>query len=156
SQEIRWIRFDPMDTSGEALIQRMQLTDSRGRLLKTFRADDLRPANDIGGLFQEGDRIRVVSVPQTLHAVVHVSFGCDAPPPLADHFRYVTPVSLAIMSVAAAAFLAACLIVIGADAFAAAGGGAPAWRGTALWLAMLFLLVFSGKLLLMREHTVTG
>jgi hypothetical protein len=74
----------------------------------------------------------------------------------------VTPASLALACGAALTLLAACVLVIGRAAFAREPGvgsspaaGRPRWR-SALWLAALFLIVFSAKLRLMGDNPVTA
>ena len=64
----------------------------------------------------------------------------------------VTGPSLALVSAVAVALLAFCVVVIGRQVMA---GGAATWRPAVLWLATLFLVVFSAKLFLMRDNPVT-
>jgi hypothetical protein len=159
-QEIHWIRFDPMDAAGEVLIQRMQLTEANGQVLRTFGADDLRPASQIAAMFQEGERIRLVTMPKGADPFLYASFGCASPVSPRQRLEFVTPATLVLVSLAALGLLAASAIFIGADAFARrseadmAEAGGTRWR-SAVWIAMLFLAVFAGKLLLMREHPAT-
>jgi hypothetical protein len=83
-----------------------------------------------------------------------------------DNVSRVTPGALTLVSLAALALLIACIVIIGRQLFerqphaeVVQTGTAPhTWtRGmTAVWMAALFLVVFSAKLLLMRDNPVTA
>jgi hypothetical protein len=155
---IRWLRYDPTDAAGEILIAGVRLLDADGQVLETFDPRSFRPLNQIASITPQGGLTKVVTAPAATDPSLILAFG------RVDHFSLwsdlalVKPSSLALAAVAALALLSACLVVIGR---AALGPGNPdaspavpgpsRWR-SALWLTMLFLVVFSAKLLLMRDN----
>lgn len=161
SQGVRWVRFDPTDAPGEVLIKHMRLLDPEGQVLATFDSQNLKPANQIASITQEGDVTRVVTTPGANDPFLFAAFGCLDRPSFLESLSLVTPTTLALAAGAAVLLLAACVVVIGG---AARGRGANAgvlhasdtpWRLAAFWMAALFLMVFSAKLLLMRQYPLT-
>jgi len=61
--------------------------------------------------------------------------------------------SLALVSVAAVALLVSCVLVFGKQALA---GDTQTWRPAVVWFVILFLVVFSAKLFLIRDNPVTA
>jgi SAM-dependent methyltransferase len=86
--------------------------------------------------------------------------GCWGRGSVLDNLSLVTPATLALASVAVLALLAACIFAIG-NAASVEGksserrGAGVRWRSFALSIVILFLGVFSAKLLLMRQNPVT-
>src|SRR5262249_1263806 len=123
--------------------------------------DDLRPLNQIASITRQGDVTRVVTSPPGNDPSLLLSFACYDRPALWSSLLLVTPNSLLFVSAMVVALLTASLVSIGRDVFRQKPGTAhessPAspWWPSALWLTALFLVVFSAKLLLMRENPLT-
>ena len=161
SQGVRWLRFDPIDAPGEVLIRRMQLLDSERRILREFTSESLAPVSQIGSLVRQGDVTRLVTTPAGTDPYIYLPLGCLDSHSVRDTLSLVSTPALALASLAAALLLGACVAVIGVDAFGGqARVSAPppygaSWWLPVLWMAVLFLTVFSAKLLLMRQNPVT-
>ncbi len=161
SEGVRWLRFHPTDGSGEVLIRRMELLDQNGHLLRAFNANSLTPANQIASIASVGEVTRLVTTAAADNPSVFAAVGCLDRESLVDRLSLVTPAALALVSVAVVALLAACVVVVAGDAL---DGGwstrlthtdVASGRFAALSMAVLFLVVFSAKLLLMRQNPVT-
>jgi hypothetical protein len=102
-------------------------------------------------------RPRLVAAATTLSLVAIATVvagmrsGCETGIAALQALTRVTGPSLAVVSLAAVALLAACVLVLGRQAVA---GDARIWR-PAIWLAILFLIVFSAKLFLIRDNPAT-
>ena len=81
-----------------------------------------------------------------------VNSGCAAGSASLSAIARVSGPSLAIVSLAVLALLVAGARVFGRQAVA---GDANTWRPGLIWLGLLFLVVFSAKLFLMRDNPVT-
>jgi hypothetical protein len=159
SRGVRWLRFDPLDTSGEVLISSARLIDSSGKELATFGPDALIPAHQIASIGSDGQVIRLVTLPGATDPYVYVSLGCLNSQTFSERLQLVTPTTLALACLAAVALVGCCVLVIARAAFGVrddrleATRGSPRWTA-ALWLATLFLIVFAAKLALMRANPV--
>ena len=78
--------------------------------------------------------------------------GCAAGSASLSPFTRVSGPSLTIISLAALALLVAGALCFGRQAVE---GGATMWRPGVMWLGLLFLIIFSAKLFLMRDNPVT-
>jgi hypothetical protein len=158
---IRWLRFDPTDAPAEILIGRMRLFDSNHQLLATFDPQTFRPANQIASMTQQEAGTKVTTTPGAADPFLLLSFGRLDRLSLWDTLWLVTPIALLIVSIIAIALVASSVVIIGFAAFRTGQAATPpdiraaSWRLSALWITVLFLLVFSAKLLLMRESPVT-
>jgi hypothetical protein len=165
-QGARWIRFDPTDAPGEILIGTVQLLDSNGQVLAAFDPERFKPASQIASTSRQGDVMRVVTEPLAHNPSLVATLACVGGAGPLDGFSRVTPGALAVVSVAAIVLLLACLVILGRRVFerepqvelVPTNTGPRTWtRGlTAVWLVALFLVVFSAKLLLMRDNPVTA
>jgi hypothetical protein len=161
SRGIRWLRFDPIDASGEVLIRRMQLLRANREVVRAFDADSLRPANQILSVAWEGEVTRLVTLPKASDPFVFVPLGClDAHSSL-EHLAVVTPLAAVLATSALGVLLAAGVAVVGFAAFGTGNVGRALEDGNgslklaAFWMSVLFLGVLSAKLLLMRQYPVT-
>ena len=161
SRGIRWLRFDPTDASGEVLIRYMRVLDSNRQVLRAFDSQNIKPAHQISSITQEGEFTRLVTALAANDPFVFASLGCQNGPSSWDRLSIVTPTAVALASLATLGLLGACVLVIGGAAF---GGRATVavptdtgafWWRSALWIGVLFLVVFSAKLVLMQQNPVT-
>src|SRR6266851_3912548 len=158
---IRWLRFDPTDAPADVLIGRMRLFDSNHQLLATFDPQTFRPANQIASMTQQEAGTKITTTPGATDPFLFLSFARLDRFSLCDTLWLVTPPALLVVSIIAIALVAASVVIIGVAAFRTEQSAIPpdsrgtSWRLSALWITVLFLLVFSAKLLLMRENPVT-
>jgi hypothetical protein len=161
SKGVRWIRFDPTDAPGEVLIRQMHVLDSRGRILRAFDSETLKPANQIASMARHGEATRLVTEPAATDPFVYASLGCLNAVSPSDSLLLVTLPTVTFTSLAVVVLLGACVVALGVDAFGrgrnrdAPQANGASWRLSALWLVVLFLAVFSAKLFLMRQNPVT-
>ena len=160
SQNVRWLRFDPSDAPGEILIRQMQVVDANQQLIRTFDVHNLKPAHQIASISQQGAITRLTTAPGARDPFVFASLGCLGSQSLRDRLSTLTPTAIALGTLATVGLLGACVLVVGRDAFGrgatvdTAGEHTSVWLSV-LWIAVLFLVVFSAKLLLMHQNPVT-
>lgn len=154
---VRWLRLDPTDVGGEVSIRQMQLLDAKGKATAILSPESLHPFQQIASMTRDGDVMRVTTMPGATHAqlVASLSFLDRS---LVNRLSLVTPASLALVTAAILTLLIACVIVVGRAALTPEPGDSvplPRWQ-LLLWMGSLFLIVFSAKLLFMRENPVTA
>jgi len=153
---IQWLRFDPTDTSGDILIAGLRLLDDNDRVIATFDPGSLRPSNQIASVTRQGALTKIVTTPAATDPSLLLAFGRVDRLSFWNNLALVTPASLALTSAAAFALLVACLLLIRRAAFGEEPGDEAQTTSsrlrTAVWLVMLFLFVFSAKLLLIRAN----
>jgi hypothetical protein len=156
-QGVRWLRLDPTDAAAEVLIGRMTLRDSGGRTLTTFTIDSLTAGHQVASIAPADGGTRLVTSDADPWVILAV--GCLPDQSSAEGRTRFASRSLALAAVTTIVFLAACLFAIGLDVVRVAraqGSPLAAGRYTWMWLPVVFLLVFSAKLLLIREFSVTA
>lgn len=153
SRGVEWIRIDPTDAPGEVLIGEVRVLDSRGQIQGTLNPDDFNPSSGIASITRLGDMTRVVTAPQAGDPFLIAPFACMDGSAGFQELSLVTPTALALVSGAVSVLLLACTALVGRAVFGAAPS-ATRWLA-ALWLTVLFLVVFSAKLLLMSQNPVT-
>jgi hypothetical protein len=153
---VRQLRLDPTDAPGDVVIGRMALRDAAGRVLTTFTAESLTSPHDVASITPKGNETLIVasgSDPWVILLVggLPLAFNAGTGWPFTD-------VSLVLASLAAVGLLAACFLAIALDLVRAARDGTLASSGpwAWIWLPVVFLLVFSAKLVLIREFPVTS
>lgn len=154
---VRWLRLDPTDAAGEVLIGRMTLRDSGGGLLTTFTTESLTAPHQVALIAPADGGTRLVTSGADPWVILAV--GCLADQSSADGRTRFAGRSLALAAAATIVLLAACLCAIGLDVVRVArtqGSPLAPGRYTWMWLPVVFLLVFSAKLLLIREFPVTA
>jgi hypothetical protein len=155
-----WLRFDPMDAPGEAVITEIRLLDSGGKLLASIGLENLRPAIQIASITRDGDAARIQTMPGGTDPALYLPIGCIDRGSGWRRLTMVTTAGAALVSAAILGLLVACVVVIGRAAFAShPGEEATALsrrrrRLSALWLAALFLVVFTAKLQFLHQHPV--
>ena len=157
-----WVRLDVVNAQGDVWLKDARLLDSRERVIGVVKADAFRPRADAAVVLAEGDATRVRPSPQGKDASLVTSLAClDRITPL-ENLSRVTPTALALATAATAVLILGCVLIVARAAF---GWGVShidsgVSRGTkltaTLWLASLFLVVFSAKLLLMHQTPVTA
>jgi hypothetical protein len=157
-----WVRLDVVNADGDVWLKDAPLLDSRERPIGVVKADAFRPWGDTAVVSREGDAVRVRISPGAHDASLVTTLAClDRITPLGSLSR-VTPTTLALASAATAGLILACVFLVGRAGFGL--GGAPvdsavnrrAKLVTTLWLASLFLVVFSAKLMLMHQTPATA
>ena len=141
------------DTAGEILVPASACSTTTATS-SPFATDSLRPSI-VASVTRQGPLTDRDHARRHRPSLLLAFGGVDRFSVLND-LAMITPVSLALTSIAAFALLGACVVVIGRSAFGQSPDdvpGAAPWRlRSALWLAMLFLVVFSAKLLLIRDN----
>jgi hypothetical protein len=157
-----WIRLDIVNADGDVWLKDASLLDSRERVIGVVNADTFRPVNDTAILSRDGEVMRVRATPGTTDASLMTTLAClDRVTPLGRLSR-VTPTTLALATAATAALLLACVLIVARAAYGwgnpvvASTGSSTTTRMATLWLASLFLVVFSAKLILMHQTPVTA
>ena len=154
---VRWLRFDPTDAPGEIRIARIHLLGAADEVIAAIDPRNFRPANQIAAVIREGELTRIVTTPDGTDPFLILLLGQPARGEGWSTVAAVTPVSLMAASILVLALLAACLVEIGSVAFVheQAGAAPPAShasRGSAaVILLSLFLIVFSAKLVTMKD-----
>ena len=154
---VRWLRLDPTDAAAEVLIGRMTLRDSGGRIFTTFTIDSLTAPHQVASIAPADGGTRLVTSGADPWVILAV--GCLPDQSPGDGRTRFAAQSLALAAGATIALLAACLCVIGLDVVRLGrtrGSLLARGRYTWMWLPVVFLLVFSAKLLLIREFPVTA
>jgi hypothetical protein len=152
---VRWLRFDPIDASGEVSIEKAQILDPNGVVLTELIPEGLRPANQIASITWRGRALHLVTTPGATNPSLLASLGCLDRPPLPLLLTLFTPATMILARVATGLLIIAAFVVIAREAFDRQRNGALSRPLLALWLTALFLIVLSSKLLLMRDHPVT-
>jgi hypothetical protein len=159
---VRWLRFDPTDAPGEVVIGNVRLLDANGNVLETFDPRSFKRANQIASMTQEDDGgTRFTTTTGATDPFLVLSVGDLDRPSLRGRLSLVTPTALLLATIIAISLVAASTVAIGVAAFATAQRASPSdtpgrlWL-SAGWIALLFLIVFSAKLLFMRQHPVTA
>ena len=158
---VSWLRFDPMDAPGEALIRHIRLIDA-GRQTPGFHQCRTAPAShpDCGDHARRRRRCAfrprlAAPIPRCISRSV-----ASMADPAGDRFTTVTTAGATLVSLAIVTLLIASVVVIGRAAFAVAPGNDVAAEFTArrgpaaLWLAVLFLVVFTAKLHFLHQYPV--
>jgi hypothetical protein len=153
----RSLRFDPTDAPAEIRIARIQLLDAADEVIEAIDPRNFRPANQIAAVIREGELTRIVTTPDGTDPFLILSLGLPARGEGWNTVAAVTPVSLMAVSILVLALLAACLSEIGrvARVDERAGAAPPASQASggsaAVTFLSLFLIVFSAKLLTMKD-----
>ena len=157
---VSWLRFDPMDAPGDVVITHMRLLGAGGNLVAAIDLQDLRPAIQIASITRDGNAARIQTAPAAGDPAVYLPIGCVAGASGWRQITMVTTPGAVLVSAAIIGLLIACVVVIGRAAFAPepgeelAGESPRRRRLSALWLAVLFLVVFTAKLQFMNQHPV--
>jgi hypothetical protein len=156
-----WIRLDVVNAEGDVWLKDAPLLDSRERLIGVAKASAFRPWNDTAVLSSDGDAVRVRPSAGANGASLMTTLAClDRITPFGNLSR-VTPTTLGLATAATVALILACVFLVARAAFGC--GGSPvdsavnrrAKLVATLWLASLFLVVFSAKLILMHQTPAT-
>jgi hypothetical protein len=157
SRDSRWLRFDPTNGAGEVSIRSMEVLDSKGEVIAVLDPDRLHPYQQIASMARGDDATRLVTTPGATDPFLLISLAfLDRS--FANRMALVMPVSLGLVTGAALALLIACIVVVGREGFGSASrnaAGPSRWR-SALWLGVLFLVVFSASLFFMQQNPVTA
>jgi hypothetical protein len=157
-----WIRLDVLNTQGDVWLKDAELLDSRERAIGVVKADGFRPGVDAAVVSKEGDATRVQPAPGAHDASLVTSLACLDRVTSLRNLSRVTPTTLALATAATATLILACVLIVARAAF---GRGVSAIDSgvnrrtklmATLWLASLFLVVFSAKLLLIHQTPVTA
>jgi hypothetical protein len=154
-----WVRLEPTTAQSEVVLGRMRLLDSREHVIGTLDPDVLKPISEGSTVARMGDGLHVNTSPGATTPALITTIGClDRIPLLGDRSR-VTPAALALVSAICGAILLASIAVVAKATFGRtqANGRAMTTRQLALaglWMAGLLLVVFSAKLLVMRDTPV--
>ena len=157
---VSWLRFDPMDAPGEALIRHIRLIDAGGKPRASISVEQLRPAIQIAAITRDGGEVRIQTTPGGTDPAVYFSIGCIDSGSGWRPFTTVTTAGATLVSLAIVTLLIASVVVIGRAAFEVAPGNDVASEFTArrgpaaLWLAVLFLVVFAAKLHFLHQYPV--
>jgi hypothetical protein len=155
---IRWLRFDPTDAPGDIVVARARLLGANDTVLQTFEPASFRPLHDIASIEPHDGGVKITPIAGATDPFLILSLGHVDRPTLWKSLRLVTPIALVASSLVAAALVAAAVVLMLMAAFdrrSPTPATDRAWRLSALWVIVLCLIVFSSKLLLMRQNPVT-
>jgi hypothetical protein len=156
-ESARWLRLDPMNGSGEVWIRTAEVLDSNGKVISVLSPEHLHPYQQIASMTREGGMTRLVTTPGGTDPFVLASLSSVAGGSAANFIFLVTPVTLTLVTAAVLALLIASIVAVGRAAFErvpAVSMEQSRWQ-LAVWMGVLFLIVFSANLFLMRENPVT-
>ena len=159
---VRWLRLDPTDAPGDVVIQSARILDPAGSTLRQLEPERFQPANQIKSITGSPGETRIVTSPPGDDPSLYIPPSCSSPLRFIDDFDLVTPANTTLVSSAAVMLLSASLWLVGVSAVtrnaetSAKGSDYRQWAHVVLWTLGLFLLVFSAKLLLIREYPLTA
>ena len=161
-RDVRWLRFDPTDAAGEIVVGDIVVREPTGRAHR-LPPDSLEPANQIASVDRQDGVTRFITTPGAGDPYLLLPVGCLT---AASADRRERLSSFGVIALCLAV-LVTCALGVGfavAVALAAFGpqvpvgfsdGLVPSLRVALLWMAALFIVVFSSKLLLMRAFPMT-
>ena len=151
----RWLRFDPTNGPGEVSIRATRVVDANNTIVEVLKPERLHPYQQIASMTNDGAVTRLVTIPGATDASFLMSLS-SLDTSIGNRIALVTPASLAIVTSAVLLLLIACVVVILRDALGGVPGDSAStgWRRR-LWIAALFLIVFSASLLFIRQNPVT-
>ena len=154
---VRWLRFDPADAPGEIVIGRMALRQADGHVVTTFGPEALTSAHNIASITRRDSETLLVASGNDPFLILPVGCLSSRSNSAAGTWRF-TAASLLLVTLVVSGLLVVCVGAVGADLFRAIRDGtlpsSPRWGW--VWLPVVFLLVLSAKLLLMREFPITA
>jgi hypothetical protein len=155
-QGARWLRLET-DASGGLWIRNVRLLDAVGNITAVLDPERLHPIQQIALMTREDDATHVVPVPGATNASVYTKLPSGDAGSFVDRMFLVTPFSLGLVSAAVWGLLIASAVAIGRTVLRnePANSTLPSPWHRAAWFGILFLVVFSGSLLLMRQNPVT-
>ena len=150
------LRFDPINAAGDVTIARMLLRAADGRPLATFTSDHFVSTHQIASVAARGSETVLVSAGDDPWVIL--SAGCDSGVAARGGSWRFTSVSLGLASLASALLFVVCAATVVGHAFRGitAAGVLAAGRRPWLWLPLVWLLIFTAKLLLMRQYPVVA
>ena len=147
------VRLTPVDRPGEAEIAQLRVLEADGSVVRELSVrSTLHPELQIASMEREGRRVRIVTDPGATAPSLSVTPACLAEPSAWYSLASVTPLSLALGACAFVALLIASIAVLAAGSPVRADDPAITRWSPAMWLALLFLLIVSGKLLLLHVY----
>ena len=69
---IKHLRFDPLTTAGTVVIQKMEMTDRYGHVLKSFTQSDLSPASEIKALESSGGELKATTTEKATDPQINI------------------------------------------------------------------------------------
>ena len=151
---VRWLRLDPTDAAGDIFIQRVQILDAHGTV-GTLPVESIRPGHHVARLVPEAGGLRVAMAPDATNPTLLLSMGCQEPRSIRTVATTITAGWLALLSVAALSLIGVGVWAIARTALTIADRPGRRLWFEGLWIASLVVVVFAGKLLLMRAIPVT-
>jgi hypothetical protein len=147
------VRLTPVDRPGEVEVAQLRVLEADGSLVRELSVrSSLHPESQIASMEREGRRVRIVTDPGATAPTLRVTPACLAEPSTWYSLASVTPLSLALGACAFVALLLASIVVLAAGSHVRAAGPANTRWTPAMWLALLFLLIVSAKLLLLHVY----
>ena len=152
-QALESVRLTPVDRPGEAEIAQLRVLEADGSVVRELSVrSTLHPELQIASMEREGRRVRIVTDPGATAPSLSVTPACLAEPSAWYSLASVTPLSLALGACAFVALLLASIAVLAAGSPVRAAGPAITRWSPAMWLALLFLVIVSAKLLLLHVY----
>ena len=155
--ESEWLRFDPTDTPAEIRIVRIRLLDEAGAVIQTIDPATFRPGSQIASVLKQPDGTRIVTAPNgpDPYLILRLDIGDRT---VWRRLATVTPAVALGAGAAIALLIGVCVAIVLRGAIApspAAGDPGVSHSGgqrALLAFTLLFLIVFTSKLFVMREN----
>jgi hypothetical protein len=152
SETLRSVRLSPLNRPGELVVEHLRVLEADGTLVRELNTRSLLPESQIASMRREGRLVRIVTDPNATAPSLRLTPAClDGRSPWSA-LSSVTPLSLSLASCACLALILSSIAVLAAETPARAVGATVTRWSPVMWLALLFLLIVSAKLLLLHVY----
>jgi hypothetical protein len=152
AEPIRHFRFDPIDGAGEVFIDGVSVLDSDGKVIRDLNPRSFLPISQIASVKREGRLVHIVSDTAAHDPYLLVTPACLERRAPAYALSSVTPFALLLSCALSAGIgLASLVAIVTTPRSHVSDRNGRQWRPF-LWLATLFLVTFSAKLLLIHSY----
>jgi len=151
-ETLRSVRLTPLDRPGELALAHVKVLEADGTLVREINPRSLFPESQIASMRREGRLVRIVTDTQATAPILRLTPACLEERSSWYALSSVTPLSLALAGCALLALILASVAMLAVEtANGVIARTVSRWR-PAMWLALLFLLTVSAKLLLLHVY----
>lgn len=152
SETLQSVRLVPMDRPGELMVEHLRVVEADGTLVRELNPRSLLPESQIASVNREGRLVRIVTDPDATAPSLKLTPACLDERSAWYSLSSVTPLSLALATSAFLVLIVAAIAILAAETPMRAAGATVTRWSPVMWLAVLFLLVVSAKLLLLHVY----